>query len=318
MPFIYRTFFRFLTLSFMFFAPAITQAQTQFVSMAFDGSKSLNMWQETLDFALEHNVHFTYFISGTMFLTDDAARFYQGPRHNKGRSDIGFGGTRDEVAVRVAFVRRAYREGHEIASHANGHWKGENWSVDEWLNEMGQFQAIMANTHELNGIENTNAREWSKIVGSIHGLRAPLLSANDNMLIALQQLGYSYDTSSTNTRDYIPVARTGGIWNFPLASLPLGRGSVLSMDYNFKVLHDKTDGDPYSSMMRAYMAYFEHNYQGTRAPIDIGHHFSRWNRGAYWRAMKQFTINVCNLPDVHCGTYTDLQDYMEQLETQRR
>jgi len=298
----------------MFLAPTITRAETQFVALAFDGSKSLSMWQETLDFAKEHDVRFTYFVSGVIFLTDENAGYYHGPRHSIGRSDIGFGGTATEIAARIAFVRRAYREGHEIASHSNGHWNGERWSVDEWLNELGQFQDIMANTHEINGIRNTNRREWRRIIGSIKGHRAPLLAWNENMLIALNQLGYTYDTSKTALRDYQPKPEGAGIWNFPLVSLPLSRGSVLSMDYNFKVLHDNTGADPQSGMERAYVRYFNHNYTGSRAPIHIGHHFSRWKRGAYWRALQSFAASVCDSPDVTCGTYSELQN---RLSSQR-
>lgn len=317
MAFIYRNTLRFLTLCLMFFTPAMTHAETQFVALAFDGSKSLTMWERTLDFAKEHDVHFTYFISGPLFLTDKNAGHYHGPRHRLGRSDVGFGGTADEVAARIAFVRRAYREGHEIASHANGHWKGENWSVEEWVDELKQFEYIIANTHAINGLQNENKREWRRVVKSIQGFRAPLLSWNTNMLIALEQQGYTYDTSRTNRRDYMPELGAEGIWNFPLASLPLSRGSVLSMDYNFKVLHAKTGGDPKRSMLRAYTNYFNTNYAGNRAPIDIGHHFSQWNGGAYWRAMQEFAVNICDIKDVECGTYSELQQHIERLSRNR-
>lgn len=294
-------------------APVNGKTVPQYIAMAFDGSKSLEMWQQSLDFAAANDIKFTYFVSGVYFLTDDNAGYYEGPRRNRGRSDIGFGGTVEEVAIRIAFVRRAYQEGHEIASHANGHWNGTNWSKDEWFDELDQFQDIMANTHKINGIPNTNKREWRRIVESITGFRAPLLAGGASMRAALSERGYTYDTSQTATRNYWPQKSASGLWNFPLASLPLGAGSVLSMDYNFYVLHRTSGSAPRTSMERAYRRYFNNNYNGVRAPMHIGHHFARWRSGAYWQALKNFSLEVCAGEDVVCGTYKGLEDLMGRV-----
>lgn len=302
-----------LCISLMFSTASHAEKVRQFVALAFDGSKSLEMWQETLDYAKANNIKFTYFISGVYFLTNENAGYYKGPRRRAGRSDIGFGGTKEEVAARIAFLRRAFREGHEIASHANGHWNGANWSYAEWLDELERFQDIMINTHEINGISNSNPREWTHIIASIKGFRAPLLGWNNNMLRALRDMGYVYDTSRTASRDYWPQQEGEGIWNFPLASIPVGRGSVLSMDYNFLVLHKNSGADPQTSMQNAYDRYFEHNYGGMRAPISIGHHFSRWRGGAYWRAMQNFGAKYCGIQDVQCGTYSELVELMGRI-----
>ncbi len=290
--------------------PALAGVAPQYIAFAFDGSKSLRMWQETLDFARENDVHFTFFVSGPNFIADEYAGYYKGPRHRAGRSDIGFGGSVEEVAARIAFVRRAYREGHEIASHANGHWDATNWSEDEWIDELKQFQDIMANTHRINGIPDNNPREWRRIVGSITGFRAPLLISTPAGRRALATMGYSYDTSRTNSRDYWPAVGAEGLWNFPLASLPLSKGSVLSMDYNFLVLNNATGSDPQTQMQNAYVRYFNHNYTGSRAPMHIGHHFSLWKGGAYWRALQSFAATVCPARDVVCGTYSNLEKNM--------
>lgn len=282
----------------------------QYIAFAFDGSKSLRMWQETLDFAKANGLHFTYFVSGPNFIADEFASYYKGPRHSFGHSDIGFGGSVEEVAARIAFVRRAYREGHEIAAHANGHWDASNWSEDEWIDELKQFEDILANTHKINGIKNANSREWRRIIGSVAGFRAPLLISTRAERRALATMGYTYDTSRTNTRDYWPEVGIEGLWNFPLASLPLSSGSVLSMDYNFLVLNNKTGSDPQTQMENAYVRYFDHNYTGSRAPIHIGHHFSLWKGGAYWRAMQSFALSVCPGRDVVCDTYATLAKNM--------
>lgn len=304
-------------LSFVIFAtPLFAQRAPQYIAISFDGSKSLQVWQETLDFAKEHHIYFTFFISGVYFLADENRGYYHPPRRAVGRSDIGFGGSVDEVASRIAFVRRAFHEGHEIASHANGHFDGSRWSYDEWLSEMQQFNDIMANAHEINGIQNTNPREWKRIVSSISGFRAPMLAVNTNMYQALSDLGYKYDASRVEVRDYWPQRLEPGLWNFPLVSLPVGRGSVLSMDYNFYAMHNRYGGNPHGSMQRAYFNYFAHNYEGSRAPISIGHHFSRWKGGAYWAALSQFAADKCHEPEVVCGTYYGLMDLMPRLKLQ--
>src|ERR1043165_9950288 len=107
----------------------------QFVVIAFDGSHSLDMWQKTLDFALQMSdqnsvVHFTYFLSGVYFLNYRKAERYQPPQEAAGKSLIGFADSNIDIEKRVAFVNRAIAEGHEIGSHANGHFSGSNWLKD--------------------------------------------------------------------------------------------------------------------------------------------------------------------------------------------
>jgi hypothetical protein len=65
-------------------------------------------------------------------------------------------------------------------------------------------------------------------------------------------------------------------------------------------------------MLETYLQYFEANYNGARAPLHIGHHFSKWNGGAYWDAMKSFARKVCHLPDVQCVTNAALADYLDR------
>jgi len=64
-------------------------------------------------------------------------------------------------------------------------------------------------------------------------------------------------------------------------------------------------------MLETYLQYFESNYNGNRAPVHIGHHFSLWNGGAYWEAMQEFALAVCGRPEVKCVTYTELADFVD-------
>jgi hypothetical protein len=91
------------------------------------------------------------------------------------------------------------------------------------------------------------------------------------------------------------------------------------MDYNFyanqsRGIDDKANKDFYrEQMLSSYLEYFNSNYYGNRAPIHIGHHFSKWNGGAYWEAMKSFASQVCRKPEVRCVTYAE---YVKWLESQ--
>src|SRR5262245_1794723 len=104
-------------------AQADVDRPPQFVVMAFDNCTELERWHELTDFAGEMNrdgdrLHFTFFVSGINFLADASRHLYEGPNQRRGVSRINFGGTRDDVRRRVAYVNALHRGGHEIASHA--------------------------------------------------------------------------------------------------------------------------------------------------------------------------------------------------------
>lgn len=294
----------------------------QFVLLAFDGSRNLKFWRESRAFARKKGVRFTYFISGVYFLARKDRKVYREPRRGRGRSAIGFGGKPADIAERVEEVALAISEGHEIASHANGHFNGARYSKKQWLSEMGQFEDIMAKSWSRYS-KLKEPKWWRKhFKTAIKGHRAPQLGAGSGMFKALKDHGYTYDTSRINRPGYWPK-QVAGIWNFPLAHLRISgtRKRTLSMDYNFYVADSggrrgssKRFGTYEKRMFKSYMAYFNHNYSGAgnRAPIDIGHHFSAWNGAAYWRAMKRFANEVCGKPEVICGTYGELQKFLEE------
>ena len=86
-------------------APPLVARPPQFIALAFDGSQSLDMWNETRQFTKEmraqnKDVRFTYFISGVYFLGQKNKTFYKGPGHLAGHSDIGFGEDGAYIALR--------------------------------------------------------------------------------------------------------------------------------------------------------------------------------------------------------------------------
>jgi hypothetical protein len=117
--------------------------------------------------------------------------------------------------------------------------------------------------------------------------------------------------------------KINNIWSFPLAQLTIsGSGrKTLSMDYNFYYTQSGgREGSPElfpeyeREMYDTYMAYFNFNYHGNRAPIHIGHHFSLWNGGAYWKATQRFAAEVSKKEDVICGTYKDLLKFVSETQ----
>ena len=300
------------------FSAEAIERPPQFVNLAFDGSKSLKMWQKTTAFAKAEDLKFTYFISGVYFLAEKDTTFYDGPRVRAGRSAIGFGGKKATVTARNSWVQASYKAGHEIASHANGHYDGTPWSLEEWSDELRQFENILMWSRQT--YKGASANTWQNgVIGNLIGFRAPLLGRNDSMFKALRNNGYTYDTSRVRSANHWPK-KLNGVWDFPLASLRMAYSNkrTLSMDYNMYVAQskgkrgDKSNFEKWENeVYETYLQYFKANYLGNRAPLDIGHHFSLWNGGIYWRAMQRFARTVCSEPEVICGTYTDMYNFLE-------
>ncbi|MGB0843672.1 MAG: polysaccharide deacetylase family protein [Alphaproteobacteria bacterium] len=301
---------------------ASASGEPQFVMLAFDGSRSLDMWRDTRSFARNHNIDFTYFVSGVYFLNEANKKKYKGPGYKAGVSHIGWASNGAEVGQRLEQLNAAVDEGHEIASHGNGHFNGSKWSQSQWRSEVRQFHSIMNNAYSNNGLPEPQGWRNKVKTRMFKGFRAPLLGVSSGMRPVLREFGYTYDTSKTANQSYWPK-KIGGVYNFPLGHVKTAHSGVhtLSMDYNFYVAQSK--GRPMPSKAKAfenemyetYMSYFRNNYKGNRAPVHIGHHFSLWNKGAYWKAMKRFAREVCGKPDVRCTTYSELKQYMDYRQS---
>lgn len=295
----------------------------QYVMLAFDGSKDIGFWRESRQFAKEAHVKFTYFISGVYFLSDRATQMYQGPGKRPGRSDIGFGKSTADIQLRLREVEKAIYEGHEMASHANGHFDGSGWSEADWNSEFSQFDRFLKTAWQRNSLQEP---EWWGEYFDLHmvGFRAPLLGVSRGLWPSLKTHHIAYDTSRVSNVGYWPRIENG-VWNFPLAQIQRAgtNKSTLSMDYNFYYSHSKGVPGPKEKwpeyeeeMFQSYLKYFKASYLGNRAPIHIGHHFSKWNGGAYWKAMKRFALEVCHLPEVKCVTYSELMEEMNKVNSQ--
>lgn len=308
----------------------------QYVVVSFDGSKNLDMWQQTLDLAEKVQAKFTYFISGVYFLDENHEDHYQGPHHRAGSSAIGFGGPSENVSTRADYLNKAHAAGHDIGSHANGHFDGSSWSSEDWLGEFRTFNDLIFNVYRNNELGSQNLSFDSS---EVHGFRAPLLATSEGLyqVLELDEVEggqhFTYDASQIGMPGYWPEKRRG-VWNFPLPALILAGTTkrVAAMDYNMYFVqtafyyHHPTDSswvprpvpeEAIPAMQKqvydTYMNHFEESFKGNRAPVILGNHFSTWNHSVYWNALIDFTSSVCNLPEVKCVSAVEMQKIMEAI-----
>ena len=304
-------------------AQPATERPPQFVLLAFDNCTELERWREWSDFAAELNedrprVHFTFFVSGVNFIANAHRSLYEGPRQRRGYSSINFGGTAEEVRQRVGYINALQDSGHELASHAVGHFDGRNWSASEWAREFQSFNEVATKIGSNNGFGDAVALKFP--VAKVVGFRAPYLAKSAGLFTTLRDQGFRYDTSGVGQAEAWPQ-KVDGVWRFDLANLRISgtRKGTLSMDYNFLVAQSGgfPSKDPSrrtefrDQMVQTYVEYFKTNYSGNRAPIHIGHHFSDYQNGAYREALQTFARMVCGLPEVRCATYSQLADFMD-------
>ena len=297
----------------------------QYVVVSFDGCEKEEIWRQTLDLAAEvgksgATAHFTYFVSGVFLVGADRRLIYQAPRRAPGATALPWAKPdRDELRRRLAIIVEAHRAGHDIGSHAVGHFDGTAWTAAEWRHELVQFKDMLRNAVRINSIPEIELPEAKELEAlQVVGFRAPFLATGPGMWKALEELGYVYDASLVASPDTLPE-RVGGIWRFPLAVIDVagtGRRAV-AMDYNFYLSQTgaRETGDPNGALeeqtFRSYMAYFERSYRARRAPVYIGNHFSQWNNGAYWRALRRFVLAACVRPEVRCVSYLQLARALE-------
>lgn len=294
----------------------------QFVCLAFDGSNEPGFWKESREFASSTGVRFTYFISGVYFLLTEHKHDYIDALGQSGKSNIGFGGTLDMMKQRLEQVRLAMKEGHEIGSHAIGHFDGAKYTFAQWDKEFAQFTSILQNVWKRYHGAAEPAGWKTYFAKELSGFRAPYLAIGDRKALwkTFNKHGIDYDTSRVDNMNYWP-RQIDGVWNFPLAMIPVSGTAkkTLSMDYNFLVTQTGGKDGPKEKqkqyedqMVQSYVTYFHNNYFGNRAPVHIGHHFSQMQGGAYWRAMKRIARYVKKKPDVICGTYKELLAFVEK------
>ncbi len=302
----------------------VSSTTPQFVLLSFDGSKDVSVLDETLNFeqqmqTADKPLHFTYFINAAYFLTKENSQLYKSPESASGTSMVGFSLSLSDIALRVQEFNKAFAMGNDIGSHSAGHFNGAGWTHDQWKQEFKSFTDLLSNVQQNNPSVQINTPTF---LSSIRGFRAPNLGVNDNLYKVLGESGFTYDGSNVNATDAWPIKDTYGVWHIPLGTIYLGKDKrpVVAMDYSIwtrqsNAKEQTVKGTPlwnqyYKDVITAYMNYFNTNYNENRSPVVIADHFSKWNDGVYWEAMKTFAENVCGLPNVHCVTFKELVNYL--------
>jgi hypothetical protein len=293
------------------------QRPPQFVVVSFDGAGDHQKWAFWRDVARRSGMRFTGFLSGVYLLDRDHRTEYAGPGHAPGASSLGGWNTPTEVRTLIKDLDDAYAAGMEIGTHYNGHFcagaepAGNAWTTADWSAELRQFFRFWR-AH----------RDLTVPASSVRGGRTPCLEGRPEQLRpALKAAGFTYDSSGTANGIAWPRKDRWGLWQFPLAYVPLAgrtlRPGVVSMDYNFWVKQTgnppstgdtKTDSD---QVLRTYRAMYRAAYDGNRAPLVLGNHFNSWNGNAYTDALARFVEETCRKPETLCVPYRDVIAWMQ-------
>lgn len=301
--------------------PPASRRPHQVVLISFDGAKDIEQWQRSRTLAAVTGARFTYFLSCVYFLTRETRGHYLPPGKKAGASNVGFAPSADDVAARLREVWNARSEGHDIASHACGHFDGKAWSAADWKSEFASFKTVLRDAFTLNGLSGEPAGWRAFADHGISGFRAPYLSTSAGLDDALADFGFHYDASGVS-RGPAPPAEKKGVLDFSLPQIPEGPNGrrVIAMDYNLFVRHsggfERTDegGAFENRSLAAFRAAFDEQYDGKRIPLQIGFHFTLMNGGAYWRALERFARDVCLKPDVDCISYADYVARLKPLD----
>lgn len=283
----------------------------QVVVISFDGSHDIAQWQRSRALAARTGARFTYFLSCVFLLSRETRGEYQAPGKSAGKSNVGFAMSKQEVIDRLGQINLAASEGHEIASHACGHFDGGKWSKADWTQEFDAFSRIMRDAYKINDISPEPAG-WTKIASSVKGFRAPYLSDSKGLTAALHDKDFAYNASGVSRGPEVP-GHDQGMMEFALPLIPEGPSErrIIAMDYNLYVRHSGGVEKPSEATKfetRAYDAFrgaFDKQYAGKRIPLQLGFHFTLMNDGAYWRALERFASEVCVKTDVECISYAD-------------
>lgn len=296
------------------------KAPAQLVVVSFDGAHDNRLWTQSREMARRTGAHFTYFLSCTFLMTKENRKSYQAPHHPRGKSNVGFAPDNKDVVTRLEHIWQARAEGHDIGSHACGHFDGAKWSTEEWKQEFDFFRNTLRDAWQNAGVPEREPVEWRNFAEKdIAGFRAPYLSSGPALTQALRDFGFRYDASQVSKGPVLPNESDGFV-HFSLPLIPEGPSArpVIGMDYNLFVRHSRGIEDKKNSAafeertLSAFRAAFDEQYAGDRIPLQLGFHFVAMNGGAYWRALDRFLTEVCSKPGVACVSQREAMDILAE------
>jgi hypothetical protein len=295
----------------------------QFVVMSFDGAgeTAAQMFSRFRGLAQQLNASMTFFLSGIYTLPERNRMRYRPPRHQVGASDIGYLSDQS-VHATIEQVGIAWREGHEIGTHFNGHFCGpggvREWSPADWDSEIDQAIEMVTRWRTNTGFTDLPPLpfDYSK---ELIGGRTPCLEGQANLLKAERVQRWRYDSSGAGTQTW-PSKFGNGLWNLPMQQIPFPGHSfeVIAMDYNMMFNQSGTpNGDPgmrttWQQQARdAFLAGFQRTYTTNRAPLIIGNHFERWNGGIYMDAVADAARQMAQHDGVRFVSFRQLVDWLD-------
>ena len=283
----------------------------QLVIISFDGAHDNALWDRSRKLARKTGAHFTYFLSCTYLVNPAERHAYKAPHQKAGRSETGWAQSVPEIQARLGHIWQAHIEGHEIGSHACGHFDGKTWTKAEWKQEFRDFDKALLDAWKNNDYAALEPPGWREFVeNDIKGFRAPYLSTGPGLVAALKSRDFAYDASLVS-KGPAEAENEGGLLRFALPRIPEGPEGrlVIGMDYNLFVRHSGGLNSPARAdvfaarTLEAFRAAFKAQYDGGRVPLQLGFHFVEMNGGAYWNALDTFLTETCGKPDVACVSY---------------
>ncbi|MEU5302034.1 hypothetical protein ACH4YO_09260 [Streptomyces noursei] len=304
------------------------QTPPQFVIFSWDGAGEVGngLFPRFRKLAKDHGAAMTFFLSGLYLLPEDKKHLYLPPNNKPGASAIGYLNN-DHIRETLDNVRQAWFDGHEIGTHFNGHFCGDDrtsvkhWTPAQWQSEIDQAMAFVTKWRTNTGFDDAEPLPFD-YRKELVGARTPCLLGQDNLLPTARKLGWRYDASSPGGRQVWPRKKQG-IWDFPLQQIPFPGHSfeVLSMDYNILANQSKnsTKAPPanYPGWRRqaadAYISGFRRAYETNRAPFFIGNHFEQWNGGIYMDAVEEALKHIANErnKDVRLVSFRQFTDWID-------
>ncbi len=311
--------------SALFAAPArAVERPPQFVEIAFDNCTELERWKELTAFAAEMNkdgdrLHFTFFVSGVNFIADGNRNLYEAPGQRRGASRIGFGGSADDVRQRVDYINALYRSGHEIGSHAVGHFSGRGWSAGDWARELHSFRDILANVGPNNGLGDDVKFAFPS--SEVVGFRAPYL---DTARVSTRR---SRTTASVTTRRATATRMPGrtrstacgaSTWRISSCTTAAGvccRWTTISSWRSRTAWSCRAGTNSSKSRCCRPISIISKPITPATARRCISAIISSIIRPAPTaRRLRSSRRIVCGLPEVRCATYSALADFLDRQD----
>ncbi|MGW7353217.1 hypothetical protein [Streptomyces sp. NPDC054784] len=297
----------------------------QFVVVSWDGAAALDdgLFPRFLKLAKKLDAHMTFFLSGLYLLPESRKSRYRPPMNPAGASDIGYLSD-DHIRTTLEQIAAAWKQGHEIGTHFNGHFCSGSGSVAKWTPEMWRSEIDQAVSFVTEWRTNTGFKDLDPLPfdygEELVGGRTPCLLGQDALLPTAKELGWRYDASSPGGTQVWP-RRKQGLWDLPLQAVPFPGHDfeALTMDYNFMANQSdgSGDGDPAArpawreQARGAYRAGFRRAYGSNRAPLFLGNHFESWNGGIYMDAVEEALLDMAEYDEVRFVSFRELCDWLD-------